>query len=70
MEKSRKTAGSKSLPAEMHGNSTLLLVGAAPNVHFLRFSDQLLPELGMGNANQTLGSLPGGLDLHIEFTVI
>ena len=39
-------------------------------MHLLRFRDEFIPELGMGNIDETLGALPGGLALGIELAVL
>ena len=48
----------------------LSLVGTAPDVHLLRVLDQLLPEVGVGDADESLGPLPGGQALQVDHAVL
>ena len=48
----------------------LVLVGAAPDAHLLGILDQLLTEIGMGDADDLLGTLPSGQALHVDHTVL
>ena len=46
------------------------LVAASPNVHFLCFLDQIVPELGMRDVDQILCSLPGCAAFHHSDAVL
>ena len=46
------------------------LVGLPPDVHLLGGLDQFLPEVGMGDADKSLGPLPGGQALQIHHAVL
>ena len=47
----------------------LPLVGPAPDFHALRLTDQVLPEVRVGNGDDLLGTLPSGGTFQIHRTV-
>ena len=56
----RKNVGSPFQESPRDGRTIdCLLVAAAPDVHLLRVGDELLAEVGMRDADERLGTLPG-----------
>ena len=67
----RKNVGSPFQESPRDGRTIdCLLVAAAPDVHLLRVGDELLAEVGMRDADERLGTLPGGKTLEVDHAVL